>query len=193
MTPLNNASMQTSSHRDHDQLKDLCDEHPYGHAGQITGMILFLIIWSLDSFIFKFSTMPASYIPFAFRLGLGTICFLVSAYFALKAHRVIFDEVRDPARVIDTGVFSRVRHPLYLSVLLVYVGLFFTTLSLYSLAIFIIVFLFYDFIARFEEKKLLEAFGEAYGSYLEKTPKWLPRFRSQISVKTKRADQTGTD
>ena len=165
------------SHGNHDHRKDLCEEHPYGHAGQITSIVLFLIVWSLDSFIFKISTMPANHIPLAIRLVLAGLCFLIAVYFVFTSHKIIFEEVRDPPRVIDTGVFSLVRHPLYFSALLVYVGFFFTTLSLFSLLLFICIILFYDYIARFEEKKLQEEFGEAYTSYKKKTTKWFPRIR----------------
>ena len=175
-----NPSSETLSHGRHDRREDLCEEHHYGHLGQLTGLIVFLIVWSLDSFIFQVSTFFTNFTPLTVRLALTALCFAAAAYLALKAHRIIFEEFRDPPRVIDTGVFSIVRHPLYLSVLLIYLGLFFTTLSLFSLAIFIGIFLFYDFIARFEEQKLLEAFGEAYRAYMKTTPKWLPRFRSQV-------------
>ena len=178
------------SHGDHDLRKDLCAEHPHGHLGQFTGLIVFLIVWSLDSLIFRVSTVFSNVIPLPVRLVLAALCFLAAIYLALKAHRIIFEEFRDPPRVIHTSVFSMVRHPLYLSVLLVYAGLFFTTFSLFSLAVFVVIFLFYDFIARFEEQKLVEAFGEAYRSYMKTTPKWFPRFRSRVSGKTKPGDQT---
>ena len=164
-------------HGHHDHRKDLCAEHPYGHVGQITGIVLFLIVWSLDSFIFKISTMPANLIPLVIRLVLAGLCFLIAGYFVFASHKIIFNEYRDPPRVIDTGLFSLVRHPMYLSALLVYVGFFFTTLSLFSLLLLICIFIFYDHIAGFEEIKLQEAFGEAYASYLKKTSKWFPRLK----------------
>ncbi len=166
-----NTSSPMHSHRIQDNRKDLCQEHPYGDVGQIVALILFLIIWALDSFIFKISTMPANHIPLAIRLVLAFLCFGIAVYLVFTSHKLIFEEYRDPPRVIDTGVFSLVRHPLYFSALLVYVGFFFTTLSLFSLLLFICIFLFYDYIARFEEKKLQEALGEAYVSYMKKTPR----------------------
>lgn len=165
------------SHGNHDHRKDLGEEHVYGHVGQITGIVLFLIVWSLDSFIFKISTILANHIPLAIRLVLAGLCFLIAVYLLFTSHKIIFEEHRDPPRVIDTGLFSLVRHPMYLSALLVYVGFFFTTLSLFSLLLFICIFLFYDHIARFEEIKLQEAFGEAYASYKKQTPKWFPRLK----------------
>jgi protein-S-isoprenylcysteine O-methyltransferase Ste14 len=123
--------------------------------------------------------MPANYIPLAIRLVLAGLCFLIAAYLVFTSHKIIFEEVRDPPRVIDTGVFSLIRHPLYFSALLVYVGFFFATLSLFSLLLIICIFIFYDYIAHFEEKKLQETFGEPYASYMKKTPKWFPRLKSK--------------
>lgn len=170
------------SYGNHDHRKDLCEEHPYGHIGQIAGIVLFLIVWSLDSFLFKISTMPANHILLAIRLGLAGLSFLTAAYLAVTSHRLIFEEYRDPPRVIDGGIFSRVRHPLYLSALLIYIGFLFTTLSLFSLLLFVCIFLFHDYIARYEEKKLQEAYGEAYASYKRKTPKWFPRLSSRSQM-----------
>jgi protein-S-isoprenylcysteine O-methyltransferase Ste14 len=172
-------SSQKHAHRNHDHRNDLCDEHPYGHLGQIIGIILFLIVWSLDSFVFRVSTIPANYIPLAIRLILAGLCFLIAVYLFYASHKIIFEEHRDPPRVIDTGVFSLIRHPLYSSALIIYVGFFLTTLSLFSLLLFLCIFLFYDVIARFEEKKLQEAFGEDYVSYKKKTTKWFPKVKPQ--------------
>lgn len=97
----------------------------------------------------------------------------------MSSHKAIFDEVRDTPRVISTGLFSYLRHPLYLAALLFYVGFLFTTLSIISLVLFVVVFIFYDYIAAFEEKQLEKKFGQEYIDYKKKTPKWLPSFISQ--------------
>jgi protein-S-isoprenylcysteine O-methyltransferase Ste14 len=39
----------------------------------------------------------------------------------------------------------------------------------------LILFLFYNHIASYEEKQLEQKYGKDYISYKEKTPKWLPR------------------
>ncbi len=163
--------------RNHHSHKDLCEEHPYGDTGQIIALILFLIVWSLDSFIFRFSTIPANYLPLMVKLLLSAFSFLFAIYLSLKAHRAVFGEYNEPPGVIDTGVFSIVRHPLYLSALLFYLGFIFTTFSLSCFFLFGMIFLFYDHIASFEEKRLREKFGEIYARYSKKTPKWLPRPR----------------
>ena len=58
------------------------------------------------------------------------------------AHKAVFDEAPSVPQVIDWGVFSHVRHPMYLGVLLFLLGLFFWSLSLLSICIWVGFFLF---------------------------------------------------
>jgi protein-S-isoprenylcysteine O-methyltransferase Ste14 len=156
---------------------DLGREYPYGDVGQLIAFILFLLIWIIDSFIFRLSTILADYLPLYLQLILAATFFALAGFLVRSTHVVLFKEMRNPPQVISTGVFSRVRHPMYLGVILFYLGLFFTTLSLLSLVFLVVIFLFYDHIASFEEKQLEQKFGKEYIDYKEKTPKWLPRLR----------------
>lgn len=52
-----------------------------------------------------------------------------------------------------------------------------STLSLVSLAVGIGIFVFYDFIASYEERRLLEMFGPEYRDYQGRVPKWVPRLK----------------
>ena len=158
--------------------EDLSGEHPYGDIGQIIAFIIFLPIWITDSFILRFSTMLVNYLPLHTRLIIAALLFVFSRYLVRSAHNIIFNKGRTPSQVINNGVFSHVRHPMYLGIILFYIGLFFTTFSLLSLAFLIIIFLFYNYITSFEEKQLEQEFGKEYMKYKEKTPKWLPRFKS---------------
>jgi protein-S-isoprenylcysteine O-methyltransferase Ste14 len=158
--------------------EDLSGEHPYGDIGQIIAFVIFLPIWIIDSFVFRLSMILADYLPIYLQLILAALFFVLAGYFVRSAHQVIFNKVRTPSQVISNGVFSRIRHPMYLGVILFYLGLFFITFSLLSLAFLVIIFLFYDHIASFEEKQLEHKIGKEYISYKETTPKWLPRFKS---------------
>ena len=164
---------------DRDNRDDLAEEHQYGDIGQVIAVIIFLIVWALDSFVFRLSTFLSNCIPIYIRLILSVLSFAFAGYLAMSSHKAIFDEVRDTPRVISTGLFSYLRHPLYLAALLFYVGFLFTTLSIISLVLFVVVFIFYDYIAAFEEKQLEKKFGQEYIDYKKKTPKWLPSFISQ--------------
>jgi protein-S-isoprenylcysteine O-methyltransferase Ste14 len=70
-----------------------------------------------------------------------------------------------------------VRHPLYLASILTYFGLTISTASLFSFALFVGIFVFYNYIAGFEEELLEGKFEEEYRNYKRRTGKWIPRIR----------------
>jgi protein-S-isoprenylcysteine O-methyltransferase Ste14 len=76
---------------------------------------------------------------------------------------------------VSTGVFKYVRHPLYLASILFYLGLAVSTASLISLGLWVIICIFYNYLASYEEKLLESKFGENYRIYKGNTGKWLPK------------------
>ncbi len=131
-------------------MKDKKGEHPYGDTGQILGA-LFFIIWLADSLILKKSTFLSGYIPFLSRVIIFAVSIITSLILFTYGHVVIKNENR-PVSVISNGVFKYIRHPLYLSSLLFYFGLFISTVSIFSFGLLIIIFIFYDYIAGYEEE-----------------------------------------
>ncbi len=154
--------------------EDIIGEHKFSDLGQLIFLIIFLVLWVLDSFVFHFSTFLTETIPIYISAPIGGVIFLLAGFFAFKAHQQVFKEVRDPPEVIRTGVFEYVRHPMYLGSILLYLGLLVITLSLASLGLFVLIVAFYEYIARFEEKLLIAHFGEDYNNYKTTTRKWLP-------------------
>jgi protein-S-isoprenylcysteine O-methyltransferase Ste14 len=163
--------------RKHEQRNDLGGEHCFTDAGQIAGFFLFLIIWIPDSFIFKFSTFLQKYIPAFVSIPIAVLLSILSLVMAAKSHKIVFQEKRDPPSVITKSFFKYVRHPLYLSELILYLALFVFSFSICSFIILIFIFIFLNFAATFEEKKLEELFGADYIAYKRKTGKWFPKFR----------------
>uniref|UniRef100_UPI00257DF266 methyltransferase family protein n=1 Tax=Candidatus Borrarchaeum sp. TaxID=2846742 RepID=UPI00257DF266 len=68
--------------------------------------------------------------------------------------------------------------PLYLGVLLVYIGFILGTFSLISVAVFVLVALIHNKLATYEEQDLERIFGEKYLEYKSRVPKWIPRLSS---------------
>jgi protein-S-isoprenylcysteine O-methyltransferase Ste14 len=155
-------------------MKDKQGEHPFGDAGQIIAFILFMIIWAADSFFLKASASITGYIPPYARLIATGVILAVSLYLLNSSHKVVAGEHR-PEKVISDGVFKYIRHPLYMSAVLFYVALIVSTLSIISFAFWLAIFIFYNYIAGYEEKLLEIRFGDEYRSYRQKTGKWLPR------------------
>ncbi len=154
--------------------KDKGGEHPLGDAGQLVLFLLFVAVWVIDSFFLRFSTRPAESVPLIPRIVLAGVV-LVAAVMLVKAAHPIMDHGKAPPELVTTGVFGRVRHPLYLGCILFYLGLVLSTLSIASAAVFVLIVLFYDHIARYEERLLLGRFGEEYERYMERSGRWLPR------------------
>ncbi|HEX9902698.1 MAG TPA: isoprenylcysteine carboxylmethyltransferase family protein [Acidobacteriota bacterium] len=155
---------------------DRSGEHPRGDLGQLVLLVLFLALWALDSFVFGFSTALAGAVPLFVRLPLAAVLVVVAGTLAQKAH-VVFHIPAGGPRLMTGGVFRFVRHPMYLGALLSYVAFVLATLSLLSLAFLAVVFLFYNFIASFEERSLAARCGREYLDYKASVPKWLPRLR----------------
>ena len=146
-----------------------------GDALQMALLGLFLVVWILDSFILQRSTFLSDHIPLAFRLVLLGLTLIIAAYLFKSGHVVVSHEQR-PTGVVSSGAFRYVRHPLYLGSILVYCGLTVSTASLFCLALLVVIVLFYNYIAGYEEKLLETKLGETYTAYKKKTGKWIPRF-----------------
>jgi protein-S-isoprenylcysteine O-methyltransferase Ste14 len=155
-------------------MKDRSGEHPFADTGQLIALVLFLIVWAVDSFFLKTSTFLSSLVPLYVRLIILAAALVAGIYLAKSGHGVVEGKQR-PQGVVSTGAFRYVRHPLYLASALFYVGLAVSTASLIGLALAAAIFIFYDYIAAYEERLLEEKFGEKYRSYKQKTGKWLPK------------------
>jgi protein-S-isoprenylcysteine O-methyltransferase Ste14 len=157
-----------------DGMEEKNGEHPYGDAGQLILLGLFLLVWVGDSFFLRLSTFPADYLPRSIRLTFLVFCLAIAAGLFKSGH-VVISHGRRPSGLVSTGAFKYVRHPLYLGCILFYLGLAFCTFSLFSLVLWVAIFIFYNYIASYEEKLLEARFGERYRIYQEHTGKWLPR------------------
>jgi protein-S-isoprenylcysteine O-methyltransferase Ste14 len=154
-------------------VKEKKGEHPLGDAGQLILFGLFMVIWILDSFILHQSTLLADTIPLAIRLIIFGVALLIAYYLFKSGHVAVSGEHR-PGKVISYGAFRYVRHPLYLGSILIYFGLAVSTASLFCLGLLVVMIVFYNFIASYEEKLLEAKFGEAYAAYQNSTGKWVP-------------------
>ena len=100
---------------------------------------------------------------------------MFTTWFLFSSASAVIHHGRRQDHVFETGAFRYVRHPLYLGVLLVYLGMTIATASLFSLAVFAAILLFYNYIAGYEEKLMEGWFGEAYSSYKMRTGRWIPK------------------
>jgi protein-S-isoprenylcysteine O-methyltransferase Ste14 len=163
-------------HEAHSQRGDLAGEHKLGDAGQLILAILFMTIWVVDTFVLHFTTFLNASVPAVMRIPLGVVFLLVSIYLAATGMYIVFGEKREKAGVIRKSVFAIVRHPIYLSEILLYLGLLMMSLSLAAAFVWSIAVLFFHNISRHEEKLLIARYGEEYEAYMHDVPMWIPRW-----------------
>ncbi|MGC9367617.1 MAG: methyltransferase family protein [bacterium] len=154
--------------------EDIAGEHKLTDLGQIVLAVLFAVIWITDNFIFHYSDFINSHIPWYFRIFPGLILLVVSAYLSRQGLKTVFGEIRQTPGVIRKGVFKLVRHPIYLSEIILYIGLNILHISLVSIAVIVAAFIFLHLVSRHEEKLLLEKFGDDYRKYMNEVPMWIP-------------------
>jgi len=83
--------------------------------------------------------------------------------------------IRNNHRVIQTGLYSRIRHPGYSGYLLLLLGLCLAHASLlYALIVFIPAISFFRVRIRDEERMLLDQFDDEYRSYVKRTCALIP-------------------
>ena len=156
---------------------DLTGEHVLGDAGQLISACVFAATWVIDTFFLNYSTFLNHHVPLAARISFGVVLIALSGYLAKKGMSIVFGERRTTPAVIRKSVYNVVRHPIYLSEIVLYLGFLCLSISIAATCVWIIAALFLYYISRCEEKMLLERFGEEYASYMRDVPMLIPRFR----------------
>ena len=155
----------------------------YSRVFTITSVLTLLITFLSMNFWdwIYFITQPALIQPILF--GFGILLGFVGAVLALMASRVIsVSTVADmrtdrKAELITTGIYSRVRHPLYLATVLAFSALAFIY-PFPVVVVFALSMIGYTMIgAYFEERKLVIHYGDEYLNYRKTAGFILPKLR----------------
>jgi protein-S-isoprenylcysteine O-methyltransferase Ste14 len=86
--------------------------------------------------------------------------------------------------LVRMGPYAIVRNPLYIGNILIATG--FSMLSeliWFVPFVFLYFFLLNHFVVLYEEKKLLDRWGDEYQTYLNEVPRWMPSFKDWHGVK----------
>ena len=167
----------------------LGSEHPLCDSLQLAMLISYFVVWGIDSvshFLFRVSTVIIDLTSFPLLLLPSFLSLIFGIHLALKSHDAVFGETIGQTQLVDSGVYSWVRPPMYLGTLMVCLGFFFAVSSLLSLGIWIVFFIVYDRMATYEEKDLTRILGEEYIAYRRRVGKWFPRLKGNP-----RADEDG--
>ncbi len=88
-------------------------------------------------------------------------------------------EVRPDTELVTDGAFRLVRHPLYLSILLLWAGGTLALASWFMAACTVVLLPLFVARSRLEERILMRHFGAAYGAYMARVPMLLPAWPSR--------------
>ena len=153
----------------------LGSEHPLWDRIQIVLIGSFIVVMLLDdistvsfgysSILARVSAYPILLLPAVFLIAFG-------AYLIKESHTAVFAKTGKP-EFVDSGVYSLVRHPMYLGTMMILLGFLFLKFSLIAFVIWIVFFVLCNWMANYEEKDLLRLLGKQYVNYQSRVPKWL--------------------
>lgn len=143
----------------------------------IIGLVLLMLLTFQNPVLLFKAPYISSFIGFSFA-GIGTFVLLVALMtFDLKEFIGIAPRKDVPAengKLIITGIYQYVRHPLYTGVILQVLGVFvlFPYIKVLIASVILIVYILIG--SKLEEVKLIDEFGEEYISYKKKVKGLIP-------------------
>lgn len=153
------------------------EENPINDRAQVVFVLVFFVAWGIESILFQFALNLLGLFSFFLSVPIGVISFAVGVNFVRKSEAVVFNNI--DGKVIESGVYRWVRHPMYLGELLVLLGFSIATLSIISFVVWVVFFAFLDRMATYEEKDLRRVLGQKYSEYQRRVRKWIPIKKAQ--------------
>ncbi|MFC1971310.1 methyltransferase family protein [Chloroflexota bacterium] len=107
-------------------------------------------------------------------LLLGSIIMAILGFYLLHTIGKPTQGIEDTTKLVKTGVYKFIRHPLYSSLILLTWGAFLKDMSLITSILVILASIFSAATAVVEEKENLQRFGDEYASYMKGTKMFIP-------------------
>ncbi|MHA1945482.1 MAG: isoprenylcysteine carboxylmethyltransferase family protein [Candidatus Hodarchaeales archaeon] len=150
----------------------------------IIGMFIAIIIYLIAPSWFLWSQFP---LPASLRIigvitGLFSIPLLIWTHKTLGKYYAPVLELKEEHTLINEGPYTFVRHPMYSVFILFTLSMALITSNLFVMIFTLIVVIPFPFIARKEEKMLLNELGSEYQYYMERTGRFFPIIR-RLKVK----------
>lgn len=151
----------------------------YRLAYTVISLIFFLAIMIQALLIPKTVLIPktdlTNYLGYMFA-GFGTIIATkTSKSYSLKRFLGFKTAEKENHELVTSGLYSKVRHPLYAGLVLIFLGYFLFAGTVSAAVHFGCLVLYLPIGIYFEEKNLVIQFGEAYQQYKEEVPAIIPK------------------
>jgi protein-S-isoprenylcysteine O-methyltransferase Ste14 len=144
----------------------------------------FLLWKSVDIVLFNWFVSISFY--FLIHIIIGGVIFFISFYQCIaivKINNQVHQTKNQPKELLDSGYYSKVRHPMTSRFILIILAFFFMLSSLIVIPFIILFSLFFLFLTKYEEKKILyPIFEEKYREYIKKVKNRFFTIRLKILI-----------
>ena len=161
------------------------ERHPAG--GKAYGLLIIAILGYFVSIVLYMLAIPwtswSQIVVPSWLRWLGVVGAISSVLFVAWIHRTLGRQysaelaIQKDHALVTSGPYARTRHPMYTAFHMFSFSLALTTSNLLVLFFAVLVTVPFPWIARKEEKMLLETFGEEYREYMRRTGRFFPRIR----------------
>lgn len=152
-------------------------------AGAFLGTTILPVVWATTGFPSR-ADYPLHPVPYA----LGVLAAAVGLWLFYRSHIdlgtnwSITLQTRENHRLVTTGIYRRIRHPMYASMFLLGIAHFLFVPNWIVAPAYLITFgLLYLFRVAREERMMLDRFGSEYQTYMQRSGRLIPRLR-QVST-----------
>jgi len=175
----------------HDSLASITEKMKTADMGMgkglmvLTAIITVIGVIGLILYLLALPWWPWTHIPLGeYVQWIGIIVSIIPIFYLVWVHRhldkqwSIALEIQEDHKLITTGPYKRIRHPMYLGIFVYTIGL-----CLISLDILVTLFFVFTIWVNYrripnEEQMMIDQFGDEYIKYMGKTGRLIPSFRT---------------
>lgn len=111
---------------------------------------------------------------------------IVLGFFQIASAWNILHKAQQSHSLATTGWYARCRHPQYIAFIMIMFGFLLQWPTIPTLVMFPILVVVYIRLASREERMAIEEFGDDYRRYMESTPAWIPKFKTDKAASNQR-------
>jgi protein-S-isoprenylcysteine O-methyltransferase Ste14 len=168
--------------------------HPFAatwrRLGRLPAYTIILALWTLLAYVLWLVREPLLRVRYGFNpwlAALAVVLYAIAVYIEIRCRRHLKFHILaggpelsrdDPGKLLDQGIYSRIRHPRYMSLMFgMTAAALFMNYQVVYLMLLACVPLVYG-IVLIEERELKQRFGDAYVEYSRQVPRFIPHWRS---------------
>jgi protein-S-isoprenylcysteine O-methyltransferase Ste14 len=143
------------------------------------GMLALIVLYALDKGEPSWLTisLPEWLRWLGVGLGVVSIPLMVWVHDTLREFWSTTLQIQDEHKLITEGPYHWVRHPMYTTLLMLFIGLSLISAVWPFLVLAIVMMPFFNRVASKEETMMIEQFGDEYRSYIRRTGRFFPLIR----------------